>query len=149
VGVGNILMGDDGVGPKVIELLRERGFDDRAELIDAGLAISDVLCGLEPDQLLVIVDAVHGGDVPGSVYRLDPSQIDARTARLSRALSLHEVNILPALHLEALAGRVFREVTIFGVEPGDVTWDQALSPAVAAAAGRVAQMISDYLESLE
>ena len=146
VGVGNILMGDDGVGPKVIELLRDRGADERAELIDAGLAIGDVMCDLDPKQPLVIVDAVRGGNAPGSIYRLDPSQIDARTASLGAALSLHEVNVLPALHLEALTGRVFRDVTIFGVEPVGVAGGQALSPAVAEAARKVAEMISACLD---
>ncbi len=67
VGVGSVLMGDDGVGPAAIEALRARGVDKRAELIDAGLAFSDVLCELEPTAPLVILDAVRGGYPAGSI----------------------------------------------------------------------------------
>ena len=83
IGVGNILMGDDGVGPKVIDLLKARGLDSRAELLDAGLALSEVLCDLEPETPLVIVDAVRGGNPPGTIYRMNPSDIDVQTGSMA------------------------------------------------------------------
>jgi hydrogenase maturation protease len=140
-------MGDDGVGPAVVEALRRRGAAARAELIDAGLAFSDVLCDLEPSRPLVVIDAVRGGGPPGSVYRLGPAWLAEEAGSMARAVSLHEVNVLPALRMEALAGREFTNVTIFGVEPGEIAWGERLSPAVAKALEKVVRAVCDYLEN--
>ena len=146
VGVGNILMGDDGVGPKTIDLLEARGVGEGAELVDAGLAFGEVLCDLDPGTALVVIDAVRGGGGPGSIYRLDPSQIDVTTGSLAQAISLHEVSVLPVLRMEALAGREFKDVTIFGIEPKDVEWSQELSRVVTDAMEELVDVICSFLD---
>ncbi|HUU43917.1 MAG TPA: hydrogenase maturation protease [Planctomycetota bacterium] len=146
VGVGNILMGDDGVGPRTVDLLRSRGEGRRADLLDAGLAFGEVLCDLEPEAPLVVIDAVRGIGEPGSIYRLDASDIDVTTGSMARAVSLHELSVLPVLRMEALAGRKFRDVTIFGVEPQVVEWSETLSPVVVEAMERLADAIGSFLD---
>lgn len=144
-----MLMGDDGVGPATVEALRRRGEDRRAELIDAGLAFSEVLCDLEPDQPMVIVDALAGGGPPGAVYRLDLAELVVADGAPKAAISLHEVSILPALHMAALAGRGFTNVTIFGIEPETVMWQMKLSEAAAAGVERVVQAVGRYLDQVD
>jgi hydrogenase maturation protease len=140
--VGNVLMGDDGIGPAAIEALRQRGAEGCAELIDAGLAFSDVLCTLSPDKPLIVIDAIRGPDAPGGVYRLGPD--DLEEAALAAATSLHEVSVLPALRMEALAGRTFENVTMFGIEPADVDWREGLSECVAAAMDELIDTILEH-----
>jgi Ni,Fe-hydrogenase maturation factor len=60
-------------------------------------------------------------------------------------LSLHELSVVPALRLEALAGRTFADVTVFGVEPADVAWGDTLSPAVAGAMDRLVGAVLDHV----
>jgi len=139
-------MGDDGVGPAVVDALRSGGAGDRAELIDAGLAFSEVLCDLDPGQPLVIVDAVRGGGPPGSIYRLHPGDLLAEGGPTSRAVSLHEISVLPALRMEELSGRRFNDVTIFGVEPETVEWGEGLSQPVARAVRKLLNEIRRYLD---
>jgi hydrogenase maturation protease len=147
VGVGGTLMGDDGVGPAVVGLLESRGLDGLARAWDAGLALSDVLGMLDPAEPLIIIDAVKGGGPPGSIYRF-PYE-DAEVAVSSqRMLSLHELGIAEALRMEALSGRLFRDVTIFGIEPAAVGWGEGLSKEVAAAADRLAELIIEHLRKL-
>jgi len=133
LGIGNPLMGDDGVGPAAIERLGARGVPEGVHLWDAGLAVSDVLGMLDPADRLIVIDAVRAGDRPGEVrrLRLDVPDLDAPAER--DMLSLHELSIVPALRIEALTGRVFGDVTVFGVEPAACEWGEGLSPAVAAA----------------
>jgi hydrogenase maturation protease len=128
VGVGNTLMGDDGVGPAAVVELGRRGVGQRAELIDAGLAFGEVLCDLEPSQPLIVIDAVRGGGRPGTVYQL---RVDELAAEAGSPISLHEVNVLPALRMEALAGRDFADVTVLGVEPAELSWGEGLSDCMA------------------
>lgn len=139
-----MLMGDDGVGVAAVEALRRRGLGGRAELIDAGLAFSEVLCDLAPARPLVVLDAVRGGGRPGTVYRLTADELGAGS--LSAAVSLHEVNVLPALRMEALAGREFTDVTIFGVEPAVIEWTEQLSPPVAGAVEKLVDAVRLYLD---
>jgi len=146
VGVGNLLMGDDGVGPAAIEALRRAGLDTRAELIDAGLAFPEVLCDLAPSRPLVIVDAVRPDGRPGSLFRLTPEDLAAESGGMAPAVSLHEVSILPALRMEALAGRARADVTIFGIECRDVAWGEGLSAPVAAALEKLVGAIRRYLD---
>ena len=146
VGVGNVLMGDDGVGPAAIEALRRRGLGGRAELIDAGLAFSEVLCDLDAREPLVIIDALRGGGDAGSIYKLALDDLDPQSGSMPKAFSLHEVSVLPALRMEALAGREFADVTIFGVEPGEIGWSEQLSAPVGEAVERLPQIICNYLD---
>jgi len=147
VGIGNPLMGDDGVGPAAIERLGARGVPEGADLWDAGLAVSDVLGMLDPADRLVVIDAVRAGGRPGEVHRLrlDVPDLDAPGAR--GMLSLHELSIVPALRIEALTGRVFADVTVFGVEPAACQWGEGLSPAVAHALEDVVDEILAYASS--
>jgi len=133
VGVGNMLMGDDGVGSAAVERLERMSLPEGARLVDAGLAVSDILCGLDPDEPLLVIDAFMGGGRAGDLYRVPLTDLcDGRTRR-SGAISLHEVSVLPALRMEAMTGRTFRHVTLFGVEPGRIEWGAELSPEVAGA----------------
>ena len=152
IGVGNLLMGDDGVGPAAVERLSARRLPPGVRVLDAGLAVSDVLGTLDPADPLIVIDAVRGGGAAGTVYevRLDPAPPGPSPAMSGRspaaegdadgtALSLHELSVLPALRLEAVTGRVFEDVTVLGVEPAKVAWGEGLSPAVEEAMGRVVE----------
>ena len=147
LGVGNTLMGDDGVGPAAVERLAARGVPAHVRLHDAGLAASDVLGRLDPDDPLIAMDAVRAGGPAGAVYRMD---VDALAGEClpGTAVSLHELSIVPALEMEALMGRVFSNVTVFGVEPARVAWGEGLSPVVASALDRLVDAVLDHARAL-
>ena len=145
VGVGNILMGDDGVGPAVIEALRRRGVPRGVELYDAGLAASDVLGGLDPEAPLVVVDSLRADGEPGSVFQAPLSAICDEEGTLAGGVSLHELNVLRVLRMEALTGREFRDVTVFGVEPGRLAWGEGLSEPVREAVGKLVERLLEYV----
>lgn len=150
VGVGNTLMGDDGVGPAAVAALADR--DDLpagACLHDAGLALSDVLGRLEPDRPLVVIDAVRAGDEPGTVYRVDVDDLSPVAEGPGGPISLHEISVMPALQIEALTGRRFDRVTVFGVEPADVSWGRRLSAPVAAALDGLLDAVIQHVHSVQ
>jgi len=105
-GCGNILLGDDGFGPAVIEQLLRSGLPKTIQAIDAGTAIREYLLdylmlpALRP-ALLIVVDAagIEGG-VPGQVQACDPADLPARKIH---DFSLHQfptVNLLRELQAE-------------------------------------------------
>jgi len=93
IGCGNVLIGDDGLGPAVIKhLARTGGLPDWVGLLDAGTGVRKVLFSLvlgEPrPQRIVIVDAVDVGRKPGEVFEID---LDAIPAKKADDFSLHQL----------------------------------------------------------
>lgn len=145
VGVGGTLMGDDGAGPAVIEALRRRGVPEGVNLYDAGLAVSDVLGQLAPAEPLIVIDAIRAGGEPGSIYKVRLDEMHPEEGSLTQCLSLHELSVVPALRIEALTGRNFTDVTVFGIEPATMAWGEGLSPAADDAVERLAKTILERL----
>jgi hydrogenase maturation protease len=147
VGVGNVLMGDDGVGVAAVEALARRRLPEHVRLHDAGLAVWDVLGRLDPRDELIVLDAVRGDGVPGTVYRL---RLDPPAFGLSgpaAAFSLHEISVAPALRLEALSGRDFGNTAVFGVEPDTIAWGAGLSRPVSAALDRLLDAVLEQVQA--
>lgn len=75
VGCGNLLRGDDGVGPVLVRHLWDRGVPDGARLVDGGTAGMDVGFQMRGARRVVIVDASNTGVAPGTVYRVPGEEL--------------------------------------------------------------------------
>lgn len=142
LGMGNLLLQDEGVGIHVVRALQESPAlpKDGLEVIDGGTS-PDVLLGLS-GRKLIIVDAVKGGGEPGSVYRFTPEQIAVEG---KMATSLHQLGLMDALILrEQLRDRP-QEVVIIGVEPGVIDWGLELSPAVREKLPRIVEVMLEEI----
>lgn len=144
VGFGNLLMGDDGVGIHVVRELATRGLSPGVEVVDGGVSSLEILGSLLDAARIIIVDALTGGGEPGTVYRLTPD--DLGTAAAPPGYSLHEFTLPQALALLARTATL-PPIVIFGVEPAGMDMGLELSPPVAAAARRVADLIAAELEA--
>lgn len=131
LGIGNPLAGDDGVGGRAVEALTAAGdLPAGIRVLDVGVLGVDVLAWVEPDEPVVILDAVHGWGGPGTLYRFDLDEIQTPVAP---PLSVHDLGIAHALSAARLMGRPLRG-TLLGVEPARVEpFTAGLSPPVAAA----------------
>jgi hydrogenase maturation protease len=137
LGIGNVLLRDDGVGVRAVEALAARGAPPGVELVDGGTSTLDMLGLFLRRDRLVIVDALRGGHAPGTVYRVTPEQLGAQQGP---SASLHEVQILDVLRIAGLLGKA-PAVTIVGVEPGAVEPCIGLTPAVEAALPAVLDVV--------
>ncbi|GAB4306762.1 MAG: hydrogenase maturation peptidase HycI [Candidatus Bipolaricaulota bacterium] len=123
LGIGNPLRRDDGVGVWVAERMRGTGW----EVVAAGPSVENALGivrRLAPD-LLVIVDAAEIGLPPGSARRLP-------TAEAARMLGSTHALPLPFL-LSTVRDRV-GEIVLIGIQPGDLSLGEGLTPATQAGA---------------
>ncbi len=121
MGMGNILRGDDGIGPKLVEVLRNRG----ARTVDAGTVPENYIGPvkrLEPD-IIVMIDAVHLGSEPGSVELLKRDEILENSG-----FSTH--NLSPVLVMERLESETGATVFMLAIQPQTLTLGAPLSPAV-------------------
>jgi hydrogenase maturation protease len=122
LGIGNVLLGDEGVGCHVVHALEGIPLPD-VKIIDGGTC-PDAFQLLEDADKLVIVDAVKGGGTPGQIYRFHLEDV---TLEQKPFLSLHDVGLVDNLMLMQL-WRNIGEAVIIGVEPREINWGLELSP---------------------
>ncbi|MBN2498217.1 MAG: HyaD/HybD family hydrogenase maturation endopeptidase [Deltaproteobacteria bacterium] len=134
LGVGNLLLADEGVGVHALRALRACALPAGVELVDAGTNALDFLDEMLAAERIVIVDALRADGSPGTIYRVSPDELSADP---DRPLSVHQVGVLEALGMARQLG-ARAEVTIIGVEPETIDWGMELSPAIAA---RLAQVL--------
>ncbi len=143
IGVGNPLFGDDGVGIRVVERLRDRVPAD-VELIDGSTEGLGLLSWFEGAGRIVLVDAVRMGETPGTVRLLDPARL--RAARPDRdRFSAHWTNVLEVIDAAAKLGLRPR-IEIVAVEPQRVEPNAELSTAAAGAVEVAAAMVMELVK---
>jgi hydrogenase maturation protease len=142
MGVGNILLSDEGVGVRVIEAMRDVKLPDNVETLDVGTGALDIIDIIANREKVIIIDAVKGGGEPGAVYRFTPNDIAIPSPT---PISIHQFDIPGTLNMAELAGCSPHQVVIFGIEPKRVGWGLELSPEVAAIIPRVIELIMGEL----
>ncbi len=146
LGAGNVLMGDDGIGVRVVEALKDKeGLPDGVEVIDAGTATLDALALVENVNHLIIIDAVKGGGRPGTVYQFSPDDVSETP---SQKISLHQMSLLEALKAGRMLGVRVPRVSIIGVEPGSIAAGMNLSKEVGDQIPKIVNMIMSLLADL-
>ena len=144
VGVGNLLLSDDGVGIHAVRRLRsDTRVESMARLIDGGTVGTDLLAEVCGCENLLIVDAVDAGLPPGTTIRMDlsgpdPQKIDTRNA--------HQSGIPGLLDDLRLLGQAPRQVVLVGVQPAAIGLGTQLSPEVAKALPAVSAEVVRQLE---
>lgn len=132
MGIGNLLLSDDGVGVHAVYALREQKLSDKVEILEVGTAFFDALPALEKIERIIVIDAVMANGPPGTIYRLPLEKCTP-----SPMNSLHDFDIFGML---AFAGNPLPvEVMIMGVEPEKLDWGVELSP-------KVSQALPDLLD---
>ncbi len=128
IGIGNILLKDEGVGVRVIqELMDNYTFPTNIQLIDGGTLGPHLLNYIKGFEEIIVIDAIQGGEEPGTLYKFLLDQIPLE---VTTKLSTHQVGVLEVLSQVKLLGEQPR-VTFIGVEPQDISpWGMELTPFV-------------------
>jgi hydrogenase maturation protease len=141
LGLGNLLLGDEGVGVHVARHLAERIKAQAVCISDAGTALLDVLPQLEIADRVIVVDACKGNSRPGTVYCLDLDECEEKKI----IGSVHGFDLKCVL---AMTNRItVPSVTVIGIEPEMIGWSMDLSPAVAAVVPRVIEIVENMITS--
>ena len=130
VGVGNLLLSDDGVGIHAVRALHNQPrIASVARLIDGGTIGADLLAELWGCAELLIVDAVDAGLPPGSTVRMEFSSAGTQPVAARNA---HQSGLACMLDDMRLLGHAPREVVLVGIQPATLEVGTDLSPEVAA-----------------
>lgn len=138
LGVGNLLMQDEGIGVHLAQALQSQPLPPGVEVLDAGTAVWETLMTLGPVDQLILLDAAQGGGEPGAVYRFRPEEVSSAEPMM---VSLHQIDLLQALRMAELAGWQARQVLILGIEPATIGWGMHLSAALTQRFGTLVEVV--------
>ncbi len=128
LGVGNLILSDDGVGIHAVRLLQEKViFDESVQVIDGGTCGLDLLQYLEGIDRLIVLDAAKPDHSPGKITRITGEKVPAY---LSIKTSPHEIGLPELLFAAKLSDIYPKEVIIFCVEAHSLDTGIELSPLV-------------------
>lgn len=144
LGLGNPLMGDDGLGVVALEHLAARwAMPPEVQLLDGGTGGLQLLPPIEDADRLILLDAIEAGAGPGRVVVLERDQLPRYFAH---KLSPHEIALRDVLTLAELRGRLPAELVAIGLQPGAVALTPGLSPAVEAGVPAMVEAVVVRLE---
>ncbi len=146
LGVGNILLKDEGVGVRVVEYLdKHYCFPDNVRLVDGGVLGVRLMGLIGATDVLIVIDAVCNRGTPGTLYRLADEQVPRRVLAKQ---SMHQLDLPEVLALCAAIDKN-PQVIVVGVEPEDMsTMDVELTPTIAGKVSDLAAMVLAELEAL-
>ena len=145
LGIGNILLSDEGVGVRAIEALRQR-FDLPADVnvIDGGTSAMELIDDLSRAKLLIVVDAVKAGRPPASIVHLSGNDVPVF---FRSKLSPHQIGLSDVLASLELLGEAPQETIIVGIQPVSLSLGMELSGEVKAILPDVVDLVVADLRS--
>ncbi|HBV99133.1 MAG TPA: hypothetical protein DEF36_19095 [Desulfotomaculum sp.] len=144
LGLGNLLMGDDGIGVLAVEELKKSEWPPGVHILEVGTSVFYYLAEICRAQHLIAVDALSAGGAPGSIYRLDWEDIFCGPEKGAHAISLPGL-IKMARAMTGLPG----SAAIIGVEPGNLGLGEPLSFAVREALPVILRRVTKEVEKIK
>ena len=146
LGLGNLLLGDDGVGPVALARLeRDYRVPDEVRLAEGGTLGLALLGELTQAEHVILVDAVATDEPPGTLVRLEGEAV--RDAVRDR-LSVHQVGVADLLDAARLIGRYPASLVLLGVVPEAIGLGVGRSRAVEAAVSALVPVIVQEVKEL-
>jgi hydrogenase maturation protease len=143
IGLGNVVMSDDGLGVHAVARLRVRfQIPDEVELVEGGTAGLLLLPYLADARRAIIIDAIDTGAAPGTPLRLDGADWQSMFAE---RMSVHDVGLADLLGAAALSGGWPEQLVIHGCQPAFTGIGTELSEVVAAGLDAVVDAVAAEL----
>jgi len=146
IGMGNVLMQDEGIGVRAVEELERRFYiPSGVEVVDGGTTGMELFEPMRHCQKLIVADAVNTGSAPGALVRIANDEINAF---FQTKLSNHQLGLADLLALLKLKGEMPAHVVIIGMVPHLLENRLGLSPAAEAGLDAIVEMIVKELHDL-
>ena len=137
LGIGNIVLQDEGFGVRAVELLDEKyEFPAQVQVLDGGTLGMELLRFVTGTKKLLVIDSINSNEEPGTMFRFAN---EAVMAHFQDKLSVHEVGIQDVLALLQVTGKPIPEVVVIGAQPYQVSAGVALTPEMTALLPKIEQ----------
>ncbi len=126
LGVGNILLMDEGIGVHAVHEFLKEEWPEEVEFIDGGTFTQDMFYLFKEYEKVLVLDVLKGGKAPGTVYLLNEKDL---TDNEEQSLSLHDIDLLDSLAMAELLGNK-PELLVLGIEPEKIDWGMEMTPTL-------------------
>jgi hydrogenase maturation protease len=144
LGIGNILLKDEGVGVHVVKKLEGMPLPDNVEVVDGGTAGLDLTDFIANRKKVIAIDTVKAGEKPGTIYRLTEKNLRTGPKEI---MSFHEIDFLDALYMSEVMGEKPEETIIIGIEPKNMSDGLELSPEIQERIPRIIEIVMKELNN--
>ena len=150
LGLGNILLKDEGIGVHIAQKLQQVALPHNVEVIDGGTASPDVLLLAQGVEKLVVIDAVRACKEAGTIYKarfkIEEQDKLEQIFSFGSKISLHQIGLIDALTAVKKMNCAPREIVIIGVEPKKIDYGLELTDEVKQ---RVPEIIDTVLREIK
>ncbi len=146
LGIGNVLLTDEGVGVRALnELKRRYSFSDNVEFLDGGTSGIELLRHIQDRDTLIIIDAMTHDRKPGTLYRVENKDVPAvfRTR-----ISPHQLGLSDLLAAAMLTENLPENLVLFGMEPESVDIGLELTATVEASLDKLITAVVEELRTI-
>jgi hydrogenase maturation protease len=143
LGVGNLLLSDEGVGVHVANELVKLELPPGVTVVEGGTDGFRLINVITEADRLIVVDAVKGGGAPGSIYRFDINEVQNCPSGFKT--SVHQIGILEVINLSGLIGKT-PQTTVIGIEPESLEMGMELSPKIKSKIPRIIELVLEELK---
>ncbi len=147
LGIGNTLLGDEGIGIHAIAYLRAHfPACNNCTYLDGGTLSFPLAADISDHDNLIVIDAAQLKQSPGSVHCLEGSEMDTFLGSTRR--SVHEVSLLDLMDMARLTDTLPENRALIGIQPKDIGWSEQPSTeagkSIPEAAAHVIRLIGKW-----
>ncbi|OFY49243.1 MAG: hydrogenase maturation protease [Bacteroidetes bacterium GWF2_41_31] len=143
LGIGNMLMGDEGIGVRAIQYIQNQPLPENVDLLDGGTGGFYILSVLEDYQTIIMIDATMDDETPGTLKVIEPHF----ASDFPKVLSSHDIGLKDLIESAALLNHLPRIylITVTILELQDLTLE--LSPEIEASIPKIYHLVNKILAS--
>jgi hydrogenase maturation protease len=144
LGIGNVLLGDEGVGIHAVRMLENKAFPGHVSFLDGGTGGFHLLSLLQQYKKIIMIDATLDGNKPGKVSLLKPKY----AKDFPQTLSAHDIGLRDLVHSSALLG-FYPEIYLITVSISDnQPLQMELSQQVSDSILEIESIVNDLIEKI-
>ncbi len=141
LGIGNVLLGDEGIGIHAVRMLETKSFPDNIIILDGGTGGFHLLSLFQQYKKIIMIDATLDNHVPGTVSLLRPKY----AVDFPQTLSAHDIGLRDLVNSSALLG-FLPEIELITVSiTGDQPLSMDLSPEIQASLVKIEKMVDELI----
>lgn len=149
IGFGNLYMGDDSVGIRVINILKQQNLINRSdiEIIDGGTSGVDLVFLLKDSKKVIIIDAVDAGQAIGEIVVFKPDEIKEffKKNMVFKSYSLHDIDLTEVFELLKTL-KLQTDIKVIGIKPKKIGYSENISPEIEKKIPEIIAKINDEIE---
>lgn len=145
LGVGNILLSDEGFGVHVANRMMEMRLPENVSVVEGGTDGFRLLNIVTEADKLIVIDAIKGGAEPGTIYRFNIDDIN--NVPKGFKTSVHQIGILEVIDLSSLIGKR-PETVVIGIEPKSLNMGMELSEEIKSKIPKIIELVLKEIKGI-